>query len=105
MTKLMVRREKVVWQDRGRSYRVLVDGKVVAQVANGEEVPVPVVSGKHIVQLKIDWCQSEPLEVNVEAGETQVLACGPNSTPLLALLYITFFRRRYIWLRRIKPIA
>jgi hypothetical protein len=99
MAHLVIRRDKVAWQDRGRSYRVIVDGKELAQIANGAEMQIPVKPGKRLVQLKFDWCQSEVLEVNVETGKTLILECGPNSTPLLALVYITLFRKKYLWLR------
>ncbi|MCA3071780.1 MAG: hypothetical protein ING77_04935 [Rhodocyclaceae bacterium] len=99
MTTLLVRRAKVKWQDRVRSYRVIIDDNEVAQVANGAEVEVPVTAGKHIVQLKIDWCQSEALEIDVASGERQILECGPNVTPWLALLCITVSRKKYLWLR------
>jgi len=99
MTTLLVRRAKVTWQDRVRSYRVNIDDNEVAQVANGAEVEVPVTAGKHVVQLKIDWCQSEALEIDVPSGERQILECGPNATPWLALLYITVLRKKYLWLR------
>lgn len=98
MTTLLVRRAMVAWQDRVRSYRVIIDDKEVAQIANGAEVEVPVDAGKHVVQLKIDWCQSEALEVNVASGEKKILECGPNATPWLALLYITVLRKKYLWL-------
>ncbi len=100
MTAFVVRRKYISWQDRLRSYRVLVDGKEVAEVANGSEIRVDTNPGKHVVQMKIDWCRSKELEVSIEAGETQVLECGPNATPLLALVYITVLRKEYLWLRR-----
>jgi len=99
MASFVIRRREVAWQDRGRSYRVIVDGKELAQIANGAEMQIPVKPGKHLVQLKIDWCQSEALEVNVETDQPLVLECGPNSTPLLVLIYITLFRNKYLWLR------
>lgn len=98
LTHLVIRRDKVIWQDRGRSYRVIVDGKELAEIANRAQVQIPVKPGQRLVQLKIDWCQSKALKVNVEAGKTVVLECGPNSTPLLALVYITLFRKKYLWL-------
>lgn len=83
-----------------RDYAVLIDGKKVASVSNAADAEIPVQAGKHRVQLKIDWCGSPPIDVEVGAGQTVVVDCGPNSNPLLALLYITFWKGKYIWLRK-----
>lgn len=100
MTTLILRRAKTAWQDIGRNYRVILDGREVAQVANGEEIGIALSEGKHVVQMRIDWCQSQALEIDVAVGETQILECGPNAKPWLALLYVTVLRGRYLWLRR-----
>jgi hypothetical protein len=100
VTELIVRRQKALWQDRMRSYRVYVDGVEVAQVANGAEVQTAITPGEHVVQLKIDWCRSKSLNVNVRPGESLTLECGPNSTPLLALVFITLLHGQYLWLRQ-----
>lgn len=99
MSTLVVRRKKHAWQDRMRDYAVLVNGKKVASVSNGSDADITVKPGKHRVQLKIDWCGSPPIDLEVGDGQTVVVECGPNSHPLLALLYITFWKGKYIWLR------
>jgi hypothetical protein len=100
MTKIIVRREKSNMQDLLRDYAVLVDGKVVAHVSNGAETEFDVEPGKHTVQMKIDWCRSLALDVDVDSGKTVTLLCGPNVSILLGLLYITVWRNKYMWLRR-----
>jgi len=100
MTKIVVRREKSNLQDIIRDYTILLNGKEVARVANGAETEFSVEPGKHTVQLKIDWCKSLALDVHVETGKTETLLCGPNSSILLGLLYITVWRNKYMWLRR-----
>ena len=96
---IVLRRESAARQDRLRPYRVIVDQKEVAKVGNGAEARIPIPPGEHVVQMQIDWCYSNALNVVVEAGQAQRLVCGPNATPLLGLLYITFLRRKYLWLR------
>ena len=96
---IVVRRENAWWQDRLRRYRVIVDEKEVARVGNGAEARISIPPGEHVVQMQIDWCYSNALSVVVQAGQAQPLVCGPNGAPLLALLYITFWRRKYLWLR------
>jgi hypothetical protein len=99
MSELVIRRKRVWWMDRLRDYRMLVDGEEVARVANGAEARIPVEPGPHIVQMRIDWCGSLPLAVDVAPGETRVLSCGPRANPLTVLLYIGPRRGSYLWLR------
>ena len=98
MSQIVVRRTKALWQDRVRGYRILIDGREVACIENGSSVQIPVLPGTHSVRMQVDWCQSPELRVEVKAGESVALECGPNCTPLLALLYITVLRKNYIWL-------
>ena len=99
MSQIIVNRIKSRWQDRLRDYRVIVDGRTVARVANGEEASVTVEPGAHSVHMAIDWARSAPLDVNVGVGQTVRLECGPNVKPFLALVYITVLHRRWVWLR------
>lgn len=100
MSQIQLKRGKA-WQDMLREYRVLVDGKHVASIGEKSEVTVPITPGKHVVQLSVDWCTSPKVEVTVEQGQTLPMGCGPNSNALLALLYITLWRKKYIWLRQL----
>jgi hypothetical protein len=99
MTKIIIRRKNAIWQDRARKYTVLLNGREIATVSNGSEVEFDVEPGKHTVQMKIDWCNSPEFEVDTRAGETVVLECGPNASPLSAFLYITLLKKQYLWLR------
>jgi hypothetical protein len=95
---LTIHRALVPWADRMRDYRVMVDDQEVARVANGASVSVPVSAGEHTVWLSIDWCRSPKLKVRAVPGQPLVLDCGANAAPLLALIYISFLRHRYVWL-------
>jgi len=100
MSQIQFKRDKA-WQDKMRDYRILIDDKQAASIGEQAEVNIPVSPGKHIVQLTVDWCTSQKLEVDVEQGKTQIIACGPNSSPLLALLFITLWRKKYIWIKHV----
>ncbi|MFS2027542.1 hypothetical protein [Massilia sp. CT11-137] len=91
MAELIVRRRAGVLQDMARDYIVLVDGNERGRVADGQEIRLHVEPGRHRVQLKIDWCGSPAVDVDVAEGSAQVLDCGPNAT-LLTLLFYVFFR-------------
>ena len=99
MSQIIVRRQKAMWQDIACDYVVLIDEKEMGRVGNGVEIDIPVELGAHIVQLKIDWCRSPKINLNVGVGEDVVLNCGPNANPFLVLIYVTFLRNSYLWLR------
>jgi hypothetical protein len=98
MAELIVRRRAAWYQDRMRDYIVLVDGSERGRVGNDAEVRVHVAPGRHKVQLKIDWCGSPAVDVDVAEGAAQVLDCGPNATPLTAFFYVIFRAGRYLTL-------
>ncbi len=99
MSELIIRRQHAVWGDRLRDYAVFVDGRKVAEISNGAEARIPVSAGRHAVQLRIDWCQSNRLDIVVDENSDTIVECGPNAKPLLVLLYITFLRGQYLWLK------
>ena len=91
------------YADRLRSYKVAVDGVVVASVRAGQSVTVRVSAGSHKLGLRIDWCGSEELQFEARPGEHGTFECGSSLTGrrvFLAILYILFRRRQYLWLRR-----
>jgi len=101
MTKVIIKRVKTKWQDRVRDYVILLDGKEIKRISNGSDVEFIVEPGKHTVQMKIDWCSSLKFDVDIAAGESKILECGPNASPFSGLLYIALWKSKYIWLRGI----
>lgn len=99
MAELIVKRRAAWYQDRMRDYIVLVDGSERGRVGNDAEVRVHVEPGRHRVQLKIDWCSSPAIDVDVPEGGAQVLDCGPNATPLTAFFYVIFRTGHYLALQ------
>lgn len=58
-----------------RQYKVFVDGRHVGGVNRGEACIVDADPGDHSVQVKISWCSSPVVRVNVVAGERTSLLC------------------------------
>lgn len=90
------------WTDRARAYKVVVDGKVIGKIHNGEEASFETTPGQHELVLKIDWCKSN--YINFEAGnEITQFECGSNLRGwkiFLSLIYITFLKNQYIYLKK-----
>jgi len=99
LSQLRISRPKKAWQDKLRAYKVLVDDQEVGEIKQQGDLVLPVAPGRHVVQLKLDWCCSPKIDIEVSKGSTLPITCGPNSHPLLVLLYVTLLRKQYIWLR------
>jgi hypothetical protein len=97
---LTVSRSPQGWPDRIRRYRLLVDGKAVASLKRGQSVSVPVQPGHHRIWMRIDWCRSRILDVELGDNERIVLTCrsGVRLRLLLFPVYLTVLRARYIGL-------
>jgi hypothetical protein len=65
--------------NRFSPYAVLVNGKKVGEIANGESLTVDVPSGRHevVVRQYRRW-KSPPIKVRVEDDETTVVEVGCN---------------------------
>ena len=95
MTVLVIRRLNRP-QDREYAYRVLVDGRQRAEVGDDSTVQIGLTPGEHRVCLRVKWCGSRELPFTIQAGEIVRMECHPRHQPLLALLYITLWRHKYI---------
>ena len=93
-----VQRRDVAYQDRARAYKVMLDGEEMGRVKRGESVSFDAAPGAHQLQMKIDWATSEPLDIEVAAGQDLRFECWPNAKPLTALYWTTFGRKKYIGL-------
>jgi len=56
-----------------REIVVDVDGKESARLAQGAEVRIDVTPGHHLVQARMDWCASPPLDVVIAGGQPAVV--------------------------------
>jgi hypothetical protein len=94
MAELIVRR-RAASQDQMCKYVVLVDGGERGRVGNDSEIRVHVEPGRHRVQLKVNWCRSPAVDVDVPGGGKQVLDCGPDTSPLTD--YLDIFSLFYLF--------
>lgn len=56
-------------RDRARAYKVMIDGQEAGTVRHGQQESFQVTPGTHEVFLKIDWCRSPKLSVEVAGGQ------------------------------------
>ena len=99
MAEIIIKRDGG-YTDAARDYNIHVDGEKVATISRDSEKKITVQPGKHTIQLKIDWCCSAELEIAADHSKPVRLKCGANSNPLLALLYISIWRKKYLSLQQ-----
>jgi membrane protease YdiL (CAAX protease family) len=98
----LVRRSAIA--DNLKAYIVLIDGVEAAQIRDGQSISILVSPGSHTVQLSMDWCRSKLAEFSVTEGEGIRFECGSSLVGwrlILAVLYITLLRNRYMWIRQL----
>src|SRR5262249_52036256 len=105
MAKLIITRARQ-YADMLRAYAILVDGVRHALIRRGETIVIKVAPGYHQVAAVIDWCRSNPIELEAASGGLYVLEVGSNVSKcrlFLAWTYITTWSDRYLYLREADP--
>ena len=96
MASISIERKPLGGVDLFRRYRVLIDGNEVGRIGRGERQAFEVDPGPHQVRLKIDWCWSEPVDLQVAEGDEVALVCEPNANVITFIYYATGAYDRYI---------
>lgn len=82
--RLVINRPAGAWRDRLRAYHVLLDGQRLGVIRAGETIGSDIAAGPHLVQAKIDWSGSPPLEFDAEPGTEIVLRVEPAGNAFMA---------------------
>lgn len=92
--------------NRTRKFKVYLDNQYINDIANGEEISIPVKTGSHQLHLTIDWVKSETYEIELAKGDNIDLLCGSPLkgiklwVPFFALVS-TFVPKRYLFIEKI----
>lgn len=94
---------KYALADLFRSYKILLNGKEIGHIRNGEEFESETQLGILCLQLQIDWCFSNTVEVEY-SGELIEFECGNNYQGKRmffgVLNIIGTSEGEYLWLKR-----
>ena len=95
MGKLIISRRKE-WQNRGRKFKIFVDGENIDLIKNGEIKELDLKSGNHKVQFKIDWCGSSEVQIEIPEDKSKSLEVrgfkiGKWMLPLFNIVLTVFF--------------
>jgi len=90
--------------DQDGKYPLLdaVDGVQRAELVDDATAQIGLTPGEHRVEVRVKWCGSREVPITLEPGQILRMECRPRGIPLLALLYITLWRNRYIAIETVK---
>ncbi len=89
------------YADYVRSYSIVLDGKAIGQLKNGETRDFQIPSGNHDIRVKIDWAGSKTLKFVADDAGTTAFRVSSNLRGwrlLLALWYALFDTSSYLQL-------
>lgn len=72
MATLIVKRRSE-WINRMRNLQLVLDGKPLGQIENGETRTFTIPAGKHTFKSTIDWTGSPEITLEVKEGETSTI--------------------------------
>ena len=91
------------YADRLRAYQVILDGRRVGEIKDGETQEFAIVPGQHQISLKIDWCGSKAIEFTVTGEERLTFQAKSNlrgPRVFAAIWYAIFDRNSYLLLEQ-----
>jgi len=100
MSKIRVTRDSG-YVDRIRKYKVICDSELIGEIGNGESLEFDVSPGQKEVFLKVDWCRSNKIRIDVPPDDTVSVVGGSNlrgSKLFLAIFYILYMPHKYLWI-------
>jgi hypothetical protein len=78
-TVLRLERTGTLWRAHRQSYDVVLDGAVVAALANGEATSVAVAPGRHVLWLATPGGRSADITFDLGPDETAAFRCHPKA--------------------------
>jgi len=72
MAKIRIERNSE-WNNKARAIGIYIDGKKVGTINDGETQEYQVDNGKHEIFMKIDWCRSPKINLDITENETKIL--------------------------------
>ena len=70
---------KTSYADKLPAYKVLVDDETIGEIRQGETLDFAV-SGRHTLQLGVDWCRSRPLQFEADSAMPIEFECWSSAS-------------------------
>jgi hypothetical protein len=88
-----------------RLYKVLLDGVLIAQLADGGSLSVDIPPGDHTIQAKIDWCSTDLMFFHAAEDPVIFEVFSKLRGPELWLGFVRpLIPGGYIGIRRVTPL-
>lgn len=97
MGKVILKRESA-YGDRLRAYKILIDGKEVGKIKNGETWIHSVPDEEHTLQLKIDWCKTPLVHFSSKSDSETFFECHSNIIGWKVPLAVFFLFMPHKWI-------
>jgi hypothetical protein len=97
---LRLERDGVLWRDKMRLYKVILDGRSIGKIGFGKVAEFPIEPGSHRLRMGIDWAGSRTVEFEVGPNETSAWKCRPGGGAWTAVACI-LTPRRYVALEAV----
>jgi hypothetical protein len=91
------------YADRLRAYAIMLDGKKIGELKNGESKNFSISTGPHALTMKIDWCGSETIKFSAAEDESLLFSVSSNLRGVkvfLAIWYVLFDRSSYLQIEK-----
>lgn len=89
------------YTDKFRKYKIYIDDVYCGDIKNKETKEFPAQAGNHTVFAKVDWCRSNRLNISIGSSPTELEVdsslCGWKL--FLAIIYVTFLKNQYLWIK------
>ena len=56
-------------------FTIEIDGLKMGRISHNRELALEIVPGKHTITAKMDWDSSDPIEFDIQPGETALFEC------------------------------
>lgn len=93
------------YADSLRLYKIMVDGEVREEIADGDSKAFTIEPGLHTIYVKMDWVRSNKIKFETANSETTTFECSSNITGSkipLAAFYAIFLSTRYLKLKKLQ---
>lgn len=101
MGKLVIKRDSG-YADAARKYKVVCNGKPLGKISNGETQEFSTEDTDLELFLKIDWCRSNKITIQLEPDQVKNIECGSSlrgGKLFLAIVYVFFMPHKYLWIK------
>jgi hypothetical protein len=89
------------YADGLRAYKIFVNGAHVGNIAPHAVLDLDIPNGPLTIQARVDWCRSQPLEIESTASDRIEVEVSNNWGALLGIWGSTFGFRNYLALKRL----